>query len=140
MRHGGSESVWLLFEVGGSRCAGVGGRASGGGAAVQHVGDAVHVGDQAALGGADGVEAAADLILQYLPMRGIRGKDMTMILQNPMTSLDPLFTIGDQALEVLRLRRPGVKSTESDAIDLLRKEGASLHSRKLRAFDEPPFR
>jgi len=26
------------------------------------------------------------------------------------------------------------------AIDLLRKEGASLHSRKLRAFDEPPFR
>ena len=25
-------------------------------------------------------------------------------------------------------------------VDLLRKEGARLHSRKLRAFDEPPFR
>jgi AMP nucleosidase len=26
------------------------------------------------------------------------------------------------------------------AVDLLRQEGAGLHSRKLRAFDEPPFR
>lgn len=61
------------------------------------------------------------LSLSPAQMREIRGSDLAMILQNPMTSLDPLFTIGDQALEVLRLRRPGVKSTESDAIDLLRK-------------------
>ncbi|MBC7706784.1 MAG: ABC transporter ATP-binding protein [Rhodoferax sp.] len=61
------------------------------------------------------------LSLSPAQMREIRGSDLAMILQNPMTSLDPLFTIGDQALEVLRLPRPGVKSTESDAIDLLRK-------------------
>lgn len=61
------------------------------------------------------------LSLSPAQMREIRGSDLAMILQNPMTSLDPLFTIGDQALEVLRLRRPDVKSTESDAIDLLRK-------------------
>ena len=61
------------------------------------------------------------LTMSPAQMREIRGSDLAMILQNPMTSLDPLFTIGDQALEVLRLRRPGVKSTESDAIDLLRK-------------------
>ncbi len=35
-------------------------------------------------------------------MRAIRGRDITMILQNPMTAMDPLFTIGSQFDEILR--------------------------------------
>ena len=35
-------------------------------------------------------------------MRGIRGRKMSMILQNPLTSLDPVFKIGAQIDEVLR--------------------------------------
>ena len=35
-------------------------------------------------------------------MRAIRGNDISMIFQEPMTSLNPVFTIGEQIAEVLR--------------------------------------
>lgn len=37
-------------------------------------------------------------------LRELRGREISMILQNPMTSLDPLFTIGNQIAEVLTTR------------------------------------
>jgi oligopeptide/dipeptide ABC transporter ATP-binding protein len=38
-------------------------------------------------------------------MRGLRGSQLTMILQDPMMSLNPLFTIGEQIAEPLRIHR-----------------------------------
>lgn len=43
------------------------------------------------------------LALSEKELRGIRGKDISMIFQNPMTALNPVFTIGDQLLEVVNL-------------------------------------
>ena len=43
-------------------------------------------------------------------MRGIRGKDIAMIFQEPMTSLNPVFTIGNQLCEVLMLHEGMSKS------------------------------
>jgi peptide/nickel transport system ATP-binding protein len=36
-------------------------------------------------------------------MQGIRGKELSVIFQEPMTSLNPVFTVGEQIAEVLRL-------------------------------------
>jgi peptide/nickel transport system ATP-binding protein len=38
-------------------------------------------------------------------LRGVRGAEIAMVFQDPLESLDPLFSIGDQLREVLRLRR-----------------------------------
>ena len=36
-------------------------------------------------------------------MRKIRGKEISIIFQDPMTSLNPVYTIGNQITEVIRL-------------------------------------
>ncbi|SCX24015.1 Glutathione import ATP-binding protein GsiA [Agrobacterium sp. DSM 25558] len=46
-------------------------------------------------------------------MRSIRGKDIAMIFQEPMTSLNPVFTIGDQICEVLILHEKMGKAAAS---------------------------
>lgn len=53
-------------------------------------------------------------------MCGIRGKDISMIFQEPMTSLNPVLTIGEQVIEVITYHQ-GVtrKEARKAAIDLL---------------------
>ncbi|EMA20157.1 dipeptide ABC transporter ATP-binding protein [Haloarcula argentinensis] len=46
-------------------------------------------------------------------MRDIRGGDMGMIFQDPMTSLNPAITVGEQVAESLRLHRYGSKRNDS---------------------------
>ena len=50
------------------------------------------------------------LKLSQKDMRSVRGKEIAMIFQEPMTSLNPVFTIGDQICEVLLLHEKVGKS------------------------------
>jgi peptide/nickel transport system ATP-binding protein len=55
-------------------------------------------------------------------MRDLRGDRISMIFQEPMTSLNPAFTIGDQVVEVLmRHRRVDAARAKTLAIDMLRR-------------------
>lgn len=64
------------------------------------------------------------LDLSAKEMRKIRGNRISMIFQEPMTSLDPLFTIGDQILEAIRLHQDVDRQAAHDmAVSMLDKVG-----------------
>ena len=48
-------------------------------------------------------------------MRAVRGRKISMILQDPQTSLNPVFTIGDQIIEALRVASPGATRSAAAA-------------------------
>ena len=58
-------------------------------------------------------------------MQKLRGNEISMIFQEPMTSLNPVFTIGDQLAEPLILHEPKLKKddVEKKVIDLLKLVG-----------------
>ncbi len=57
-------------------------------------------------------------------IRDVRGKDISMIFQEPMTSLSPIHTIGNQITEAIRLHLPISKNEAKErAIELLRRVG-----------------
>ncbi len=58
-------------------------------------------------------------------MRNIRGREISMIFQEPMTSLNPIFTIGKQLEEVVFLHIPGAtkESAKSRTFDMLKLVG-----------------
>ncbi|MEK9951521.1 MAG: dipeptide ABC transporter ATP-binding protein [Curvibacter sp.] len=52
-----------------------------------------------------GAEGPADLLaLPERALRGVRGRDVAVIFQEPMTALNPLYTVGEQIAEVLQLK------------------------------------
>ena len=72
------------------------------------------------------------LKLSDAEMRQMRGDDIAMIFQDPMTSLNPVFTVGEQIAEALRLHR---KLSRSDAraatIDAMREVAIPDPSRRV---------
>jgi oligopeptide/dipeptide ABC transporter ATP-binding protein len=56
-------------------------------------------------------------------MRAIRGRRISMVLQDPQTSLNPVFTVGDQLREAIERRRKGASLSEimKEAVAALRR-------------------
>jgi oligopeptide/dipeptide ABC transporter ATP-binding protein len=76
------------------------------------------------------------LTLSEAEMRSVRGKDIAMIFQEPMTSLNPVYTIGDQIIEAVVLHQK-VSSAQARKIaaEALRDVGIADANRRL---DEYP--
>jgi peptide/nickel transport system ATP-binding protein len=68
-------------------------------------------------------------------LRALRGKHVAMVFQDPMASLDPIFTCGDQIIETIRLHEAVSKArARQRAIDLLEKVRIPDPARAMRAY------
>ncbi len=82
-----------------------------------------------------------DVRIDLLPrngrqMRAIRGQDIAMIFQDPMTALNPVYTIGFQIIEMLRYHTTlGWRARYNKAIELLQSMGIPLPAQRV---DEYP--
>jgi peptide/nickel transport system ATP-binding protein len=73
------------------------------------------------VGGSVMLEGKELLALSEEEMRGIRGNRMSMIFQEPMTSLNPVMRIGDQITEAVRLHQnKTAKEAWARAVEMLR--------------------
>lgn len=69
-------------------------------------------------------------------LRALRGNEISMIFQEPMSSLNPVYTVGDQICEALRLHREmGRKEARREAVRLLDEVGIAGAERRV---DEYP--
>ncbi|MFW5995954.1 MAG: ABC transporter ATP-binding protein [Halanaerobiaceae bacterium] len=68
-------------------------------------------------------------------MRKIRGNDISMIFQEPMTSLNPVFSVGDQISEAIMLHKD-VSRQEAmrKAVEMLDKVGISLPGQRVKEY------
>ena len=71
-------------------------------------------------------------------MRQIRGKKISMILQDPQTSLNPLYTIGNQLREALgQAHKESTKNMIRRAIDALRSVNVAAPERRMHDYPPP---
>src|SRR5256885_2887629 len=81
--------------------------------------------------------AGRDLLkLSNAEMRSVRGDDIAMIFQDPMTSLNPVFTVGEQIAEALRLHRHLSRKAAREAAVAAMRE-VSIPDPELRVNDYP---
>jgi peptide/nickel transport system permease protein len=88
------------------------------------------IGGEARFGGIDLISASET------QLRQLRGKDIGVVFQNPMTSLNPLRTIGIQLSEAISLHDPSVKRKERmrRAVEALRQVGVPAPESRLKQF------
>ena len=75
------------------------------------------------------------LDLSEVEMRSIRGNEISMIFQEPMTSLNPVLTVGRQIGETLRLHQGmSAQQAEDRAVDMLKLVGIPEPERRVKEY------
>jgi len=93
--------------------------------------------DRAVVQGGEILYNGSDIVTKPLnEIEDIRGKDISMIFQEPMTSLNPVLTVGFQLKEVLTRHFPGMSSEEMHhtVIEVLTKVGIPDPDKRLKQY------
>jgi peptide/nickel transport system ATP-binding protein len=91
--------------------------------------------DDARVTGSVRVDGRDLLELSRAQLRTVRGGEIAMVFQEPMTSLNPAFSVGRQIAEVLRLHQ-GLRGAQARtrALELMRMVGIGAADKRLRSF------
>ena len=73
------------------------------------------------------------LTMDERALRDLRGRDISYIFQEPGSALNPVFTIGWQIAEAIRLHRPGVDA-RAEALEMMRLVGIPDPERRMQAY------
>ena len=84
----------------------------------------------------DGQGTVDLLSLPIQDIREIRGREIAMVFQEPMTALNPLFTVGNQIIEAVQIYQPLISKADciDAAIDLLKKTGIPEPERRFHSY------
>ncbi len=75
------------------------------------------------------------LDLSESQMRDFRGNKIAMIFQEPMTSLNPVYTVGNQIAEAIKLhQKKSARTAWADAVRMLRKVGIADPAQRVREY------
>ena len=75
------------------------------------------------------------LIAPVEDLRALRGKDISVVFQEPMSSLNPVFTVGEQIAEVLRIHmRMNARQARDRALELMTEVGIPNAKQRLKSY------
>ncbi|AVO47847.1 microcin ABC transporter ATP-binding protein [Melaminivora suipulveris] len=96
----------------------------------------LRLGGDASIAGEALLQGRGDLLrLPERELRGVRGGDIAMIFQEPMTALNPLMSVGEQVAEVLRLKQALTPAQSAQAaIELIASTGIPEPARRAQSF------
>lgn len=77
------------------------------------------------------------LSLDNTAMSRFRGRQMAMIFQEPMSSLNPVFTVGEQIVEAIQFASPGIAHAQAEAIALEALRDVKLKQPEIRYREYP---
>ena len=92
--------------------------------------------DNARVGGSVRLDGRELLGLGDRELSGLRGRRMSMVFQDPLSALTPVYSVGHQLVEAIRVHRPGVSERDASrrAADLLDLVGIPSAAQRLKAF------
>jgi peptide/nickel transport system ATP-binding protein len=69
-------------------------------------------------------------------LRKVRGNEIAMIFQDPMSSLNPVYRVGDQIVEQIRVHNPEVSKSDAmaRAVELMERVGVPRAAERLRSY------
>jgi microcin C transport system ATP-binding protein len=84
----------------------------------------------------DGQGTVDLLSLPIQDIREIRGREIAMVFQEPMTALNPLFTVGNQIIEAVQIYQPLISKADciDAAVELLKKTGIPEPERRFHSY------
>ena len=125
----------LSFQVERGKTLGIVGESGSGKSVTSMAVMGLHQGTNAQMSGSIRLDGQELIGASVETVRGLRGKKMAMIFQDPLSSMHPFYTVGNQIIEAYQIHnKVSNKAARTHAIDMLDRVGIPEPSRRVDAY------